>query len=369
MNDPLFTKISPHLWIIHGTDRARFPSGNALLIWTRSHLVLIDTNPGFERIDAAIQQITGGSSKQISEIFLSHTHLDHGRGIADLANACSAGIFAHRDTLQRCQKKVRIGLYAGVSPIDIKYFEQFGESLGFKDQTYPESRLHPINDGDRFQFDEVSVFAHETFGHCVHMFDYECNDTTGSIRIILSCDFDFSAVPWYGVPQRGDSISLFKADTRNLITRQPQLIVSSHRLDPLPRERFEIELTNFFAILDARTERVIGMLQDTPTILSALKNFVYPLDKMIGKYSEAYIRCASCWDTWLILAHLEDAWRLERVECIDAGGDPFLSHCISQKRYVQRKDDQLLGIEWASETLKERCPWILPIESKWQKKV
>jgi glyoxylase-like metal-dependent hydrolase (beta-lactamase superfamily II) len=209
ISDPLFTRISEHLWVIHGKDQARFPSGNAILIQTPEKLVIVDTNPGFERVQSVIQSISSKSCEKITDIVLSHTHLDHGRGIADIFEASQATIHAHPDTLIRCEKKARVGMYAGIPKDQIHYFEEFGQSLGFRDRTYPDQKKHSLFDGDNLKFGNVTVHAHETFGHCVHMLDYEFTD--GNQRIILSCDYDFSPVPWYGIPGRGDSIDLFKS--------------------------------------------------------------------------------------------------------------------------------------------------------------
>ena len=137
MPDPLYTQISPHVWVIHGQDHSRFPSGNAVFINSENKFVLIDTNPGYDRIDRAITEITGKSSEILTDIVLSHTHLDHGRGLADIFERSESMIHALPDTLDRCESKARIGLWAGISKENLDCFKRFGEGLGFRDEILP----------------------------------------------------------------------------------------------------------------------------------------------------------------------------------------------------------------------------------------
>ena len=359
-----FTQLTRQIWIIHGYENSRFPSGNALLIRTMQHVILVDTNPGFTLIDSAINDILGISCKKITDIILSHTHLDHARGLADLFEISHAKIHAHPDTLKRCERMTRVGLYAGIPKYDVHYFEEFGKSIGFRDCNYPLDCQHPIFDGEILQFDTIQIITHETFAHCVHMLDFEIID--GDIRMILSCDFDFSPLPWYGVPQRGESIEMFKVATAELCERKPTLIVSSHRIDPIVPGNFAQELKLFNTILDNRTSKIIEMLKNHHSItLRDIHNFVYPIDKMRSKYSNAYIICAQWWDWWLSLAHLEKAWIEGKAVCINPGQDPFLTQCIEERRYHIRSEKERQGLEWAKATLVENPPWEIPLNSVW----
>jgi glyoxylase-like metal-dependent hydrolase (beta-lactamase superfamily II) len=360
-----FTQLTRHIWIIHGYENSRFPSGNALLIRTMQHIILVDTNPGFSLINSTIKDILGTSSDKITDIVLSHTHLDHARGLADLFEISHAKIHAHPDTLKRCERMTRVGLYAGIPKNDVHYFEEFGKSIGFRDYNYPLDCQHPIYDGEILQFDAIQIKAHETFAHCVHMLDFEIID--GDIRMILSCDFDFSPLPWYGVPQRGESIEMFKKATAELCERKPTFIVSSHRIDPIAPSNFSQELILFNIILENRTTKIINLLKNHPTIsLRDIRDFVYPIDKMHTKFSDAYIACAQWWDWWLALAHLEKAWIDGKAECIDPGHDPFLIQCIEEQKYHFRSDNERKGLEWAKLTLDENPPWEIPLKSVWR---
>ncbi len=145
MPDPLYTQISPHVWVIHGQDHSRFPSGNAVFINSENKFVLIDTNPGYDRIDRAITEITGKSSEILTDIVLSHTHLDHGRGLADIFERSESMIHALPDTLDRCESKARIGLWAGISKENLDCFKRFGEGLGFRIDLTPLRISMPFN--------------------------------------------------------------------------------------------------------------------------------------------------------------------------------------------------------------------------------
>ena len=152
-----FSQITSHIWVIHGSDKARFPSGNSVFIKTAHHSVLIDTNPGFDLINQAIGEITNQTAQNLTDILLSHTHLDHGRGLSATFELSNANICAHEDTLQRCESKRKIGLFAGIPKKKIPYFEEFGNSLGFQDRHYPASSKIKISNGDVLEFDNVKI--------------------------------------------------------------------------------------------------------------------------------------------------------------------------------------------------------------------
>lgn len=353
--------------MILGENNSKFPSGNALLINDQDKRILIDTNPGSKRISEFLKSQLELSLRDITHIFLSHAHLDHARGLADIYEHSNAQICGHSDTLQRCEKKTRIGLYAGIPMEDIHHFEAFGNSLGFEDRLYPSSNKNTIKDKETVKFNNISIVAHETNAHCLHMLDYEIIE--GNLRLILSCDYDFSPIPWYGVPQRGAAIRGFKSATKQLVDRNADYIIPSHRTEPIAKKEQREMLNQYFQLIDERTKQAVELLTNRgPVKLKDVGDFVYPVSKMKGKYTEDYRVCAQIWDYWILLAHLEEAWRLGKVKCVDNGGDEFLSRCIEAKQYLPNKVQKLLVKGWAKKTLQEKVPYPLPVDSKWKKK-
>jgi len=354
--------------MILGEDRSKFPSGNALFIHNNDKKLLIDTNPGAELISDFVESQLNFELSDITDIILSHAHLDHARGLATIFEQSNAKIYGHPDTLKRCEKKARVGLYAGIPKDDIAHFKAFGSSLGFKDRNYPQSHKIAITDGQKVEFDNISLIAHETNAHCLHMLNYEIID--GEYRILLSCDYDFTPIPWYGVPQRGEAVRSFKSASKQLVQKKADYVISSHRTMPLNRKDQNRELNKYLQLINNRTTRAIELIPSHKSIkLRELEEFVYPISKMDGHYSNDYQICAQAWDYWILLAHLEDAWRLGKIQCIDAGGDVFLEQCIEEGHYIPDKVDELLVDGWASETLQERMPYSLPLNSRWKRDV
>lgn len=353
--------------MILGEENSKFPFGNALFINDSDKKILFDTNPGIERISKFLKSQFELSLKDITHIFLSHTHLDHTRGLATIFEHSDGQIYGHSDTLERCEKRERIGLYAGIQKEDLPHFEAFGSSLGFKDRSYPSSNKNTIKDKDTVEFDDISIIAHETSAHCLHMLDYEIIE--GNLSVILSCDYDFSPIPWYGVPQRGAAIRSFKSATKQLVDRNSDYIIPSHRTEPIANKK-QIEMLNqYFQLIDKRTKRAINLLTNRGHVkLKDIGDFVYPVSKMRGKYSEDYCVCAQIWDYWILLAHLEEAWRLGKVKCVDNGGDEFLKRCIKENQYLPHKVQEILVKGWAEKTLHEKMPYPLPVNSIWEKK-
>ncbi|TXT58440.1 MAG: hypothetical protein BAJALOKI1v1_1650001 [Promethearchaeota archaeon] len=352
--------------MILGEDKSKFPSGNALFINLKENKILIDTNPSEKRINSFLKNELNLSSADITDVILSHTHLDHGRGLAAIFEKSNAMIHAHPDTLKRCEKKARIGLYAGIQKEQIHHFEAFGSSIGFKDRSYPYNRKHPLKSNQTIQLGEISIYTHETNAHCLHMLDYEIRND--KFDLIFSCDYDFTPVPWYGVPQRGYAVQRFKDATKELVHRKVQSIISSHRLNPIPLTEQQSELEKYLQTINERTKRAINMIPSrTPIKLQDISNFVYPIEKMAGAYSEDYIICAQTWDYWLLLAHLEEAWQRSKVKCIESDGDLFLERCIEADQYLTEEVEHLLVNGWAEETLQQKMPFHLPANSVWKK--
>ncbi|TFF98003.1 MAG: MBL fold metallo-hydrolase [Promethearchaeota archaeon] len=352
--------------MILGEDKSKFPSGNALFINTEDKKVLIDTNPGEKIISTFLESQFNISLSDITDIILSHAHLDHARGLATVFEASGGSIFGHSDTLKRCEKRVRIGLYAGIPLKEIHHFEAFGESLGFKDRSYPSSKKVALEDKQKIEFNNIAIIAHETNAHCLHMLDYEIID--GDIRILLSCDYDFTPVPWYGVPQRGAAVSSFKSATKQLVERNANYIISSHRIKPINLEKQKEELKQYLELINKRTHRAVNLLNlEDENMLNDMGDFVYPVSKMKEYYSDHYVHCAKNWDKWILLAHLEDAWRLGKVECVDGGNDKFLERCIEERHYLRNQVENLLIQGWAEKTLDEEMPYSLPLNSIWKK--
>ncbi len=356
--------LSKHVWLLPGPDQARFPSGNSLVIVDGDLLGILDTNPGYQALASGIGTITDKQLCDVTDILLTHTHLDHGRGLAAVFEDSKAKIHAHPDTLSRCERAARVGLYAGIPPEGIHHFQSFGSEIGFIDRDYPNSSKIGINDGECRQLGTVSIIAHETWAHAPHVLDYELVD--GDTHILFTHDYDFSPVPWYGIPQRGDSIPVFMEESKALVARNPDLLVSSHRAEPISPEKFATELNQYLCVIMGRTERAVQLLGCSEKQLGDLPSFVYPVEKMTGKYSKDYIYLAGIWDKWLLLAHLEHAWALGLLQCTSTGNDPFLEDCLEFGACKPRTDENdLHGIEWANKTLQEHCNFQLPMASKW----
>ncbi|MHA1341618.1 MAG: MBL fold metallo-hydrolase [Promethearchaeota archaeon] len=372
------SRLSKHIWCIGGLNKAKFPEGNALFIKTPNHRVLIDTNPGINIIEKALNDEMNLKCADITEILLTHTHLDHGRSLADIYEESKARIYAHKDTLTRCEKTKKIGLYAGIPKEFIHHFEEFGTSIGFKNKKYPAYSKIPLSDQVKIEFDDVTIIPHEVFGHAPNIFYFEIKDSqiinqnskgqnNNEYSIILSGDYDFTPIPWYGIPQRGDSVELFKNDTIEIVNKKPNCLISSHRIDLIYQNYIYSELKKFLNIINDRTNRITQLLSSNKQYkLKEIPDFVYPVKKMKGKFSNNYIYCAQIWDNWLKLAHLEVAWKEGKVICTDSANDEYLQKSIENKNPIERTTNEKKGLLWASKTMNEESPYEIPLDSKWK---
>lgn len=358
-------QLSKHTWMITGDNKSKFPSGTAVFIQTQHHRVLVDTNPGYSLIEQFLQNVKNLHVEDITDIILTHAHLDHVKGLGQVFEKAQTNLWGLPDTLQRCEDSRRIGMYAGIPPEEIQHFVNFGQAEGFITRSYPAGLKKPIPPGHPIVFDSVFIKPHVTDAHALRVLDLEIIDD--DLHLLISQDYDFTPVPWYGVPQRGAAVLNFIRETREMVAKQPDLIISSHRKNPIKRQEQESELSKYVKVISSRTDQAVTGLSKLGTVqLLEMPEFIYPTSKMGGKYSADYIRLGEIWDRWILLAHLEDAWRQGRVECVDAGGDPFLRECINSGAYNPELVEEYLTRKWCEQTLILRPPYTIPVESTWR---
>ena len=371
--------ISNNVLFIAGTNKSYFPSGNALIIKTQKRLMLFDTSPGSQLIEKALKEQWGKTLSDITDIFLSHIHFDHSHSLAKIFKKTNrtAKIYSSPFTLKRMHDIKNVCVFAGIPPSGFHHMIGFGESLGFENHEYPSQIKAPLEHLNLLTFDEknITILPIESHGHCPNYFAFEIID--GDTKIMFSGDYDFTPVPWYGSTQRGDAIELFIEATKELVARDPDILVSSHRSTPILKKDLPQELKKFLDGIQYRTTKLINSMGVAPMTLKDIPNLVYPIDKMIqmsgesGKFSDDYIYLATLWDVLMRLSHLEHAWKLGLAKCIDAKGDEHLEKCIKAGKYLPRTGDAYLGLDWARETL-EQTPEFLeslenkfPMQSKW----
>ena len=72
--------------------------GNSTYIAAPTGSVLIDAGVSFRALNEMLQA-AGGSPEEISAVFLTHTHIDHKKGLKALLNRIQAPLFATKETL------------------------------------------------------------------------------------------------------------------------------------------------------------------------------------------------------------------------------------------------------------------------------
>ncbi|MHA1897321.1 MAG: MBL fold metallo-hydrolase, partial [Promethearchaeota archaeon] len=353
---------------------SRFPSGNALVIMDKKHLFLIDTNPGFNLLKEGFSiikehqdpKLKKADIRSLDGIFLTHPHLDHSRALFDVFSRNKAKIYSHSDTLMRIDNVQKIGLLAGISRREIHYFQEFGKSLGFKNENYDPSRLVSMKHGQEFKFGEISIKAFEFSGHTPHLLVFQIEDLENNLKLIFSADYDFTPISWYGIPLRGYSIKLFLDDLQNILNLNAELFISSHLRNIIEKKNAIEQITKYQEIFEERTKRAIEL---TPKLnelsLEEYPEFVYPISKMKGRFSEAYIELAKIWDRWILLSHLEYAMVLDAIKCTNPAGDPLLKKYIRERKLISENEARKIENTWCDKSLKLEDIWRIPLESRW----
>jgi glyoxylase-like metal-dependent hydrolase (beta-lactamase superfamily II) len=145
-------------------------------------LILIESGPGstYQTLEKAIEGL-GYSVEAVTDVFVTHIHLDHAGASGRLARE-GARIHVHHRGLPHLENPERLLASAGRLYGDqLEYL--WGEML-----PVPAEKLIPLADGDVTRVGELEIRAVDTPGHATHHMAYQLEDTlfsgdVGGIRM------------------------------------------------------------------------------------------------------------------------------------------------------------------------------------------
>ncbi|MEB2319502.1 MAG: MBL fold metallo-hydrolase [Pseudomonadota bacterium] len=249
--------------VFFGEKTGKYPDGNQVIVAGGDMRVAFDTPPVANRIGPAFDEV--------DMVILGHVHEDH---MAGLHRVPHAPVHVHEDDVAAARSWEGLSAHFGYDPAAL---EAFREKIEREFNYVPRPDAIPYRDGARWDLGGgVSVEAihmpGHTRGHCVLLVQ------PGGIAFIGDID-----LTGFG-PYYGDATSDLGAFRRS-IERLPSIpakvwITSHHRGVYTDRDRMLADLQAYASKLDAREEKILGLLAEGPRRLADLVGvgLVYPVD-------------------------------------------------------------------------------------------
>jgi len=265
---PVHIEILPHVELIRGENRARFPEANSLLI-DDEILTLVDAGSSMYNIERTLIDL-GYSLQEIDRIILTHFHIDHKGHAARIQEIADCELVCHPLAVNGVKTFQGMVDYYGIA--GNRYYDSWRKLLDLRFKhviveynvtgTFDEKR--EIDCGDT-QLIPMHLPGHTLDHTCFGINDYET---------IFLVDIDLTHFgPWYG--NRVSDIEDFRDSMKKVIEIQPKLGISSHLINPVS-EGLVDRLKQYKSIFDEREARIIAnisrgidtieKLAKTPTI-------------------------------------------------------------------------------------------------------
>lgn len=233
--------------VFFGEKTGKYPDGNQVIVTGADMRVAFDTPRVANRI--------GPEFDEVDMVILGHVHEDH---MAGLHRVPHAPVHVHEDDVEAARSWAGLAAHFGYDPDAMGAFRRkIEEEFNY----VPRPDAIAYRDGERWDLGGgVSVQAlhmpGHTRGHCVLLVQ------PGGIAFIGDID-----LTGFG-PYYGDATSDLRAFRRSL-ERLPSIparvwITSHHRGVYTDRDRMLADLAAYESRLDAREEKILGLLAEAP---------------------------------------------------------------------------------------------------------
>ena len=289
--------------VYFGEKTGKYPDGNQVIVAGADLRVAFDTPPVANRIGPAFDEV--------DMVILGHVHEDH---MAGLHRVPRASVHVHEEDVAAARSWEGLAAHFGYDPDAMGAFRRKIE----REFNYvPRPDAIAYRDGERWDLGGgVSVQAihmpGHTRGHCVLLVQ------PGGIAFIGDID-----LTGFG-PYYGDATSDLRAFRRS-IRRLPSIpakvwITSHHRGVYTDRDRMLADLEAYESKLDAREEKIIALLAQSPRRLEELigVGLVYPVgyeSPMVGNI-----------ESRTVVQHLDELLAAGRIARRDDGAWRVAGH-------------------------------------------
>jgi glyoxylase-like metal-dependent hydrolase (beta-lactamase superfamily II) len=267
---PAHIEIEPHVHLVRGENRGRFPEANCLLI-DDEILTLVDAGASRRQIQATLHDL-GHKMQDIERVVLTHFHVDHKGIAAEIQEESNCEIICHPLAVEGVETFDGLIRMYGIA--GNQYFEDWKglmkmrlpHVLGNYKVTGTFEDRKPISCG------EVDLLPLHSPGHTT---DHTCIGING-LKTLLLVDIDLTRFgPWYG--NAVSDIQEFKSSIQRIIDLEPSVGISSHRINPITDD-LSSELQRYLSIIDEREKRVLDNIAKGCNTLEQLASVptIYP---------------------------------------------------------------------------------------------
>ncbi len=267
---PAHVEIEPRVHLVRGTNDARFPEANTLLI-DDEILTLVDAGSNPEQVFSTLRDL-GHQPEDLDRILLTHFHADHKGYAAQLRQISDCEVLCHRLAREGVESFQTMMNFIGIDNSESK-----GHWTDLLISRLPHVQNDYVVDGtfrDDIPIDcgEVQLIPLHSPGH-TH--DHTCFGINGLEKLLL-VDIDLTEFgPWYG--NTVSDIGEFKKSIEQIIDLQPKMGISSHLLDPVT-ENLEAQLESYLALFQNRDEQILNHITEGVNTVKELSKIpiIYP---------------------------------------------------------------------------------------------
>ncbi len=286
-----YLEIQPNVHLVRGGNNARFPEANCLLI-NDKQLTLLDAGASMENITATVRHI-GRKITDITQIILTHFHVDHKGHAAEIQRISDCDIICH----PLAQKGVET-LDGTVEFYGIKghrYYERWREMIAMRmPYVIADYRVTGhFKDGETITIGDTQLIAIHAPGHTQ---DHTVFGINGK-DVLMMVDIDLTRFgPWYG--NKVSVISKFRESISKVINLEPAVGISSHLINPVS-ENLDTRLREYLKVFAIREQKIISLVKkgvDTVESLSEVPT-IYPRIPY-----DAYL----IFEEYMLIKHIED---------------------------------------------------------------
>jgi glyoxylase-like metal-dependent hydrolase (beta-lactamase superfamily II) len=263
-------EIEPHVHLVRGENRARFPEANSLLI-DDDVLTLVDAGSSMENLEITLRDL-GHQVEDLEQVILTHFHIDHKGHASHIQEKSNCEVICH--PLAETGVKTFEGMVEFYGIGGHQYYDDWRELLDwrFKHVVTSYTVTGTFTDGKPINCGETELIPIHLPGHTI---DHTCFGING-LETLLLVDIDLTRFgPWYG--NAVSDIDKFKESVQRVIDLEPRTGISSHLVNPVTEELDE-RLQTYLSIFDLRENLILDNISQGYDSIEKLskKPTIYP---------------------------------------------------------------------------------------------
>ncbi|MHA2140187.1 MAG: MBL fold metallo-hydrolase [Candidatus Thorarchaeota archaeon] len=279
-------EVEPHVYLIRGLNKARFPEANSLLI-DDEVLTLVDAGSDMDQVRRTLKDL-GHGMEDIERLVLTHFHVDHKHHSEVIHEISGCEVICHPLSDKGVETFQGMAEYYGIT--NHPAFDTWKVMVkGWIPPVYSDYTVTGhYEDMQSISCGEVDLIPIHLPGHTL---DHTCFGINGFETIFL-VDIDLTGFgPWYG--NEVSDIRAFKGSIERVMELNPKIGISSHLLEPV-KDNLPNRLRQFSDAFEKRETRILKNISEGYDTLEKLTRLptIYPRipDEVFLVFEEFMVR-------------------------------------------------------------------------------